>query len=183
MRKTQLIDRFIDQATRLDERVHMGFADVPFDELTHRPEPASWSAAECLGHIVITFERYVPALEKIFERPIAQTEDIDVKKGFLGNWFAQQMDPERGKRMRTFSVFEPVDVGPDVLDRYHAYHDTLLDYVRRSPDVDWTKMMVTSPVNKFVRFRLGDAYTIFLHHDERHVLQAERALEAVLPSD
>ena len=59
-----------------------------------------------------------------------------------------------------------------MLNQYLAYQETLLQHLDEAAAVDLVKTMV--PIEKFVRFNLGDCLKILVYHDELHIGQAQR---------
>jgi hypothetical protein len=44
----------------------------------------------------------------------------------------------------------------------------------RAEDISWTRARLGSPVSSLIRLNLGDAFTIGVVHEERHLGQIER---------
>ena len=68
-------------------------------------------------------------------------------------------------------------LGQDVLHRYLAIQETLLETLNAVAAIDLRA--TTVPVEKFVRFNLGDCLKILVYHDRLHLGQAERVLQAI----
>lgn len=157
-------------------------------EMGRRPSSKRWSAFECVEHVNIALRHYIKHIDKGISKSIAkgQAPKEDYRPGFLGERFARFLAPREGivrNRVKTLPAFRPVvssnAKGQESLDDFRRMMDHLGDLAARSAMVDLDKTRVASPAGALLRFKLGDAFYIVLAHNERHLLQARKAMEAV----
>lgn len=148
------------------------------ERLNQRPGPESWSALECIEHLNRYGDFYLP---EITQR-IAQSDHSPkavFKSGWLGNYFAKSMLPKESlNTMKTFSSMDPMgsELDASVLSTFLQQQVETLSLLERAKEVDLTKTKTAISITKLIKLRLGDTFRVLIYHNQRHVLQAERAL-------
>jgi hypothetical protein len=99
-------------------RQHLSFAKLlklkTDKELNWKESSKSWSVLECLEHLNLYGQFYIPEIEKTILNSI-QKSDEEFKSGILGNYFAQSMLPKQQlNKMKTFKDKNPLN---SILDR------------------------------------------------------------------
>ena len=150
--------------------------------LNFKETPEKWSVLECLEHLNRYGDYYLPELEKVItDRRTPAASNGVYKSGMLGNYFANLMKVKNGKvvRMKTPSDKNPSgsDLSPITIDRFIKQQDMLRSLLEQSRRVDLTKTKVPISIAKFIKLRLGDTFRFLINHIERHVVQAQRAVE------
>lgn len=162
-------------------------ATLPTEMLTGQPAPGSWNALECVEHLNLTLEYYLPQIRKGIARAVSrgQTPNEHFRPGFIGERFARLMRPTDEvvrMRVRTFPRYRPRINGyqkNEVLFRFRDLMEELFVCAGDSQQVDLGKVRVRSAVGNIIRFRLGDLFPVILAHNERHLFQAHKALALV----
>lgn len=155
------------------------------DERTfqQRPQPDSWSAAECLGHLNLATVAFLPlfdaALAGSDRRPVA--EDHRYRRDFAGWLLTRILEPPFRLKVKTTTPFVPVAVGTreEVLREFAGLQDALTARVAACEGRDLERRRVVSPFNARVKYNLYSCMTILTAHQRRHLWQADRALERV----
>lgn len=149
--------------------------------LNHRPAPGSWSALECVAHLNFYGDFYIPEIEnQIASSPYPPDEIF--KSGFLGNYFAQSMLPKEGfKKMKTLKSTNPLGkkLEKEVIDKFITHQQKLLELLKKAKDVSLSRTKTGISISKILKLRLGDTLRVVVYHDQRHLLQAKRALEPI----
>lgn len=162
----------LEQAKRLSQ--------MTFEELNSRPSPRSWSALECLEHLNFYGKFYLPEIEKKIAEKKYPSEEI-FKSGWLGNYFAQSMLPgEKMKKIKTLKSQDPLGkvLGKEVIKEFMDQQEKMLELLSRASEVSLTRTRTAISIAKFVKLRLGDILRLNIYHNQRHLLQAERAVKA-----
>jgi hypothetical protein len=154
---------------------------APFNS---QPNPGSWSAAQCLEHLNIYGRYYLPAIENaIAKENKAQSKRSNIfRSGWLGNYFTNLMKPgENGslkKKMKAPSNARPQTElnTPAVIAEFIDQQEKLLQLLEKAKSIDLNKARVPISIAKFIRLKLGDVFMFLIAHNQRHILQAERAL-------
>lgn len=167
----------LDDARRHAHRL----ADVAADAWGTPPEPGAWSVAECLQHLNLTSEVYVPRLAKAIEDAPARPRHRRHRCDLVGWLLCRALEPPVRMRSKTKPRFEPREATPK--DRVIADFDRLQgELVRLLPladRVDLRAVKVPSPFLPRLRYNLYASLEILTAHQRRHLWQAERALERV----
>ncbi|HVE73204.1 MAG TPA: DinB family protein [Thermoanaerobaculia bacterium] len=142
---------------------------------TVRPTPLSWSAAECLAHLSISSEMFLPVLRQALER--ARGKRRAVKMDWLGRILAWFLEPPIRKRVKTSAPFVPKSARAkaEAFGEFASLQEKLIDLVREARDAD-LGFKIVSPFDKRVRYNLVSAFHIIAAHERRHLWQAEQAV-------
>ena len=172
----EALDR-LEAATK-DAQTHLG--DWTDDQLNWKPSPNKWSAAECLQHLVVAHDAYWPQIQAVVGSTAPRApSDNDVKPTFIGRMLLRAVRPETTTRTRAPGRFNPArsHVPGSPLEAFERAQENLAKLIEGTADVDWHRVKVTTPVNRLIRFRLGEVYRILTAHGQRHVNQAIRLRE------
>ncbi len=150
-----------------------GLSDTQYN---WQPAPGRWSMAQCLAHIVITDDIYVPVLETCIAdaRKKGMLGDGPFQHGRLGNWFVRSMDAPAKKRFKNPKSVTPPPEQPLAkgLADFNAIHDRVLQLVHQANGVDLGRAKFRSPFLKLLKFSLGQGIAVMLSHARRHLWQA-----------
>ncbi len=141
-------------------------------------EKAEWSILQCFDHLNLTHAYYMAKLVgPMANAPQAPAGQDLYKPSFWGGiymYFA--LNPK-------YSFPSPEPITPtgqpdrEVLTAYLARQKELLQLCEAVGPLDLVKTMV--PIEKFVRFNLGDCLKILVYHDALHIGQAQRVYGAM----
>jgi hypothetical protein len=147
---------------------------------TVRPNSASWSAAECLSHLSISTEMFLPVLRKAIDDAKAKGLKSERKPsmdvlGRLLKWF---LEPPIRRRVTTTAPFVPrsVRAKAEAFGEFSSLQSKLVDLVQEASGLDLKKMKIVSPFDKRVKYNLYSAFRILVAHQRRHLWQAEQAV-------
>jgi hypothetical protein len=149
-------------------------------QLNWQPAPGSWSVGQCIEHLCITNEAYLPAISAALEgKPDAPVEEIT--PGWFGGWFIRNfVEPSPGgKRVPAPSKIKPaVSVDGGVLDRFLAGNKSCRDLIVRSRGKAVNRIRFWNPLVPGIRFTAGTGLQIISSHERRHLLQAKRVRDS-----
>lgn len=86
--KTDLLLKDLSDRTKTNLNSSREFSQRTPEELNQRPARKSWSALECLGHLNLYGDFYLPEIERAVESSGHSGEE-NFKSGLLGNYFAK----------------------------------------------------------------------------------------------
>jgi len=151
------------------------------ERLNQRPAPDSWSALECIEHLNRYGNFYLPEIQKrIAQSP--HPASAQFKSGWLGNYFANSLLPkEKLNKMKTFADMDPMgsELGREVLHTFIAQQEQTLSLLQEAKNVDLCKTKTAISISSWIKLRLGDTFRVLIYHNQRHIVQAERALAVV----
>lgn len=180
MQRTELIN---DLQTRTKEVVAElnKFKALSEADLNHRNTSSSWSILECLEHLNLYGDFYLPEIEQRIG--MAKPSDNDqFVSSWLGNYFALSMLPgENGKlnKMKTFKSMNPIhkQLTINVIDRFAEQQDQLMQLLERAKTVDLSKVKTSISISKWIKLRLGDTFRVVVYHNQRHIVQAIKVVK------
>ena len=81
--------------------------------------------------------------------------------------------------MKTFKDKNPAGskLNKAVIDRFLNQQHEFLDFIDKSKKVSLMKTKLPLTISKLLKLSLGDTFRFSVAHNERHVLQAERAVK------
>lgn len=153
--------------------------DLP--ALSWKENETSWNILECLEHLNLYGDFYLPAIESAIKNTHT-TAEIEFKKGLLGDYFAKSMLPKaKLNRMKTFKDKNPLNARLDktVIDKFISQQITLLDLLQQSGKVSLNKIKIPISISALLKLRLGDTFRFYINHMIRHLQQIENIQAAM----
>ncbi len=163
---------------------------LPDSCLTTSPAPGQWSAAQCFEHLNIYGRYYLPAMEKAIQsgRSRSSRPSESYHPGWLGSYFTRLMRPQAdgslSSKMKSPKNAVPA-AAPDAraeLAEFIDQQEKMLQLLDAAAAVNLHHVRVPISIAPWLRLQLGDTFSFVVAHTGRHVLQAERTLQAVLPT-
>ena len=149
--------------------------------LNQRPADGGWSVFQCVEHLNLYSEHYVPALEQYSMCSNLQKSGV-YTSGWLWGRFANTMLLDSSRlRIQTFRDKEPScdSLDKDVFEVFLAYQDRLMKVLRAGVDLDLDKRYVPLSLSSLFKMKLGDGLCLQVYHNERHIKQAKRVLKSI----
>lgn len=146
--------------------------------LTWRKNESSWNILECLEHLNLYGNHYLPEIEKQILKKQTDREE-NFKSGLLGNHFAKSMLPKEPlNKMKTFQDKNPLNARLDqqVIETFLHQQIQLLDLLKLATQASLNKVKIESSISRLIRFKLGDAFQFYINHMLRHLDQIDRIL-------
>jgi hypothetical protein len=180
MKSENLIQSQIEQTRNIINQIEK-LKNYDLNTLTWKENPTSWSILECLEHLNLYGDFYLPQIETKIKQSNTKSSS-EFKSGILGNYFAKSMLPkEKLNKMKTFKDKNPLHAKLDisVLDKCLAQQFTLLELLNQSRNVDLNKVKIETSISKMIKIKLGDTFQFIINHIIRHLKQIERIEEAL----
>ena len=175
MQSEKLIQIFLEQTRQI---INQAEKLKPFDLqiLTWKENETSWSILECLEHLNLYGNFYLPQIENKIRNSKTKT-DLEFKSGVLGNYFAKSMLPkEKLNKMKTFKDKNPLNANLDktVIDKFINQQIKLLDLLNQSRNVSLNKVKIQTSISSIIKLKLGDTFQFFINHIIRHLKQIDK---------
>ena len=152
---------------------------VPPDAWSQRPAPERWSPAECVAHLNLTSEAFLPLLRKGLEdaRRLGRSQ-VRYRRDLFGWLIWRIVSPSGRFKTRTAAAFVPSRDQPAhaLVAEFERLQAEVIACVRAAEDVPIDRVKLVSPFDARARYNLYAAMTIIPRHQHRHLLQAERAV-------
>lgn len=150
---------------------------------TVRPNSASWSAAECISHLSISTEMFLPVLKLALDdaRKRNLTSEKKPSMDVLGRVLRWFLEPPIRQRVKTAAPFVPrsVRAKAEAFGEFAALQAKLQEVLNSARGFNLSKIRIVSPFDKRVKYNLYSAFRILVAHQRRHLWQAEQAVAAL----
>lgn len=172
-----------DHFDSASERLLRLLATVPHDRFAERPPAGGWSPAQCVAHLNLTAQAFIPLLEDAIRQARALNAPAPARqrRGLVG-WLLWKVTGPGGRiRARTSADFDPRATEPaEVLAaEFERLQREQLRLLREADGLPLARVSLVSPFNARVKYDAYAAFTILPSHQHRHLEQAERAWAAV----
>jgi hypothetical protein len=159
------------------------------EALNSKKSETSWSALECIQHLNLYSDFYHPEITKRLDDispfgggemgRISQVEQF--KSSWLGKKFIDSVRlKDRLKPMNSPKKMNPSlissELNEDVLSKFKNDQKELLDLLNKSREVSLIKVKTAISISKMIKLHLGDTFGVLVHHNQRHVAQAMKAV-------
>lgn len=149
---------------------------LDLNTLTFKVNQDTWSILECLEHLNLYGDFYLPQIETKIKNSNTNA-DINFKSGLLGNYFAKSMLPkEKMNKMKTFKDKNPINATLDksVIERFINQQNKLLELINLSKNVSLNKVKIKTSISSLISIKLGDTFQFYINHIIRHLKQIDR---------
>lgn len=164
-------------------RLHALEERAPESLWTRRPDPTRWSIAECVAHLNLTSEAYLPRLRDALQhaRRLGGGPPRRYRRDPVGWFFWRTAGPAVRFRVRTTAPFVPAATAPaaELVAEFDRLQSAQLACVAAAEGLDLERAWITSPFESRVRYNAYACLTILPRHQHRHLWQAERVLASL----
>lgn len=168
--------RLAFELTANDQTARTLVAELTEEQLNWQPALGSWSIGQCLEHLCITNEAYLPPMTSALQgKPDSPVDQIT--PGAFGRWFIRNfVEPSpQSKRISAPRKIRPgVRVDLSVIDRLLSSNKACRELIVRARTKNVNQIRFWNPFVPGIRFTLGTALEVITGHERRHLLQAER---------
>lgn len=174
MNSEQLIQNLIEDTRKLLNQAE-SLKTLDRNSLNWKYNAFSWSILECLEHLNLYGDFYLPQIDRKILISATKPE-IEFKGGLLGSYFAKSMLPKDTlNKMKTFKNMNPLnaDLNSSVIDRFIDQQIKLLDLLNQSRNVSLSKVKIQTSISKLIKLKLGDTFQFIINHNIRHFKQIE----------
>ena len=109
-----------------DQAARKLVAELTEEQLNWQPTPGSWSVGQCLEHLCMTNEAYLPPISVVVnEKPDSPVEQIT--PGWFGRWFIRSFiepSPVTKRAPASAKIRPTAHVGASVLERFLAGNES-----------------------------------------------------------
>ena len=179
MQTENLLQSLIEQTRQISNQIEK-FKNYDLQILTWKENPTSWSILECLEHLNLYGDFYLPEIESKIQNSTTKSE-TEFRSGLLGGYFAKSMLPkEKLNKMKTFKDKNPLNAKLDKTanERFTTQLLTLLNLLNKSRNVSLNKVKIETSISSLIKLKLGDTFQFFVNHIIRHFKQIDRIITA-----
>ncbi len=159
------------------------FGNLTSEQLNWKPNSNSWSIAQNLDHLIVVNETYYPVLASLkagkYKTPFIAK--IGLLVSFLSKTVLRAVQPDRQKKMKTFPIWEPntSNVIGGILKRFQIHQNELKQKIEEAKGFVEKGVVISSPANRNIVYKLETAFDIIISHEQRHFEQAKEILQLI----
>jgi hypothetical protein len=180
MTQQELLDRLETDLRQVLDMARTRLSDQPLSVLQQRRDMGGWNALECLAHLNLFLELYLPRLERGIHLSKARkwTPGSHVRYTWTAGRNIKAVDvahfkPRKApKRYDTFGVA----TGSDTLKTFLISSERLLRNLQAAREVDINRAKIGWGPSGFFKLTLGNTIEWLVMHAQRHLMQAIRAI-------
>jgi DinB superfamily len=170
-----------DEFAAAQERLHALSVSLPEEWWAKRADPARWSVGECVAHLNLTAEAYLPLVRRGIEEGARLGGEVPARfRRDPTGWLLWRLaGPPVRHRVRTTAPFVPAGSEPraHALGHFDRLQAEQVCCVRQADGLPLGAIRITSPFDPRMRYNLYSCLTILPRHQHRHIWQAEQVLE------
>ncbi len=145
-------------------------------ELNWKENSESWSILECLEHLNLYGNFYLPEIQNAINNSKLPSE-IEFKSGILGNYFVKSMLPkEKLNKMKTAKDKNPnnSNLNKKTIETFINQQTKFIVLLEKAKTVNLNKAKTKISVSNLIKLKLGDTFRFLNNHTFRHLKQIER---------
>ena len=104
LNKIEVYQQVLHEITEANEQVRR-LQQQPIEALRHRPRPEAWSALDCVEHMNLFYDDYLPRVEAAVQGGGPSTRKT-YSPGFFGKKMIASLRPQQGKRRMKIKTFK-----------------------------------------------------------------------------
>jgi hypothetical protein len=174
------------QFLAISKRAEVVVRRVGHDLVVVRPRANAWSVGECLIHLQLTADAYLPIWRKACDeaRALALVASrAPFTLDLWGRFFVWFLEPPPKLRFPAPRSFQPNRdrLGEVcVLSTFLASQDSVLKVIAEADGLPLDRMAIRSAFDPRLRYSLWSSFCANAAHHRRHLWQAERVADVLL---
>jgi hypothetical protein len=172
--------QWLDDLDEITAQFSRSFGSLSPDQLNEKPAPDRWSVAENILHLIKLNKSYFPIIDSVkeggYKTPFIGR--FNVITSFLGNMIYNSVLPDRKRKIKTFTVWEPEksDIDGQIITTFRQHQEELKRKIADLTDEE-LQISISSPANKYIVYKLHRALDLIVQHERRHYVQAKEVVE------
>lgn len=166
------------EAVKIDaENLLVGLNDLQFN---WRPSSNKWSMAECIDHLIVTGRLSIAniyhSISDARSRGLLSLGPF--RYSLIEKFFVRAMEPQSRMKFKAPKVYvpSPNHSCAELRTSFIKLQDEFLLCLKESDGIDLSRVKVSNPVSKWIRFSLGQEFAFNTAHERRHLWQARQIL-------
>ena len=167
--------------------VNQEFSVLSLHQLNTKPAPDKWSIAECLAHLNLTLNIYIPQMLKVVE----QSEKYGKQKenfsySAIGKLAFKAMLPKSdntiGFKMKTFKRLNPERSAINAaktISEFLEFQNQIIQIIHGLKNTSLTKPKIITAAGPIIKMNIGDALHFMVAHNQRHIIQAQNVFKII----
>ena len=154
------------------------FKPLDDEQLNWRSNRKEWNILQCFDHLNLTHEYYAPKIAGALSEPKPTISSQDLYKPSFWGWIYMNFAFNPKYSFPTIKEITPqAGASHEVLDVYLTKQVTLVNILEQVGEIDLRRTPV--PLEKGIKFNLGDCLKVLVYHDNLHFEQAKGIIVAM----
>lgn len=170
--------RQFEDAKREARELLEGLCDAQFN---WRPAPGAWSIGECLAHLNVAGQFYLPRIDRSIReaRAAGQTAEGPFRYGPLQRLFVRGIEPPARLKFKAPKIFTPMPehLASVIAPAFENLQNQYIERLHAARGLHLGRVKLASPVTRLLRISLGQVFPFMAAHQRRHLWQARRVRE------
>lgn len=179
MTQTELLYQLESDLRSVLEDVRNNLVPLPEQHLTHRPDALDWNALECIAHLNVFLDYYLPRVELSIHKAKARRwkggGDV-VYRGRGARIIRKVTSDKKYKTGKKYNLAN-LPLGTEVVKRFLINNEMLLRSLQAAKDININKPRIRKLNAWTASYSLANVMELLIRHSQRHVAQAKRAAE------
>lgn len=177
------VTRWTNELDQITDSIQSEFGNLSGEDLNKKPSVETWSIAQNIDHLIVINESYYPIFKQLhegtFKLPFMGRLGFYVK--WMGNLILKAVEPDRHKKMKTQSIWEPSNstIDADIVQKFVAHQEQLKKHIQSCSGFIDASVVIYSPASKAILYTLEQAFNIIVSHEKRHLNQAREVLSTI----
>lgn len=158
------------------------FGSLDARQVNWRPDPAKWSVAQCLDHLLAANRLMMAAGQRALDgaQPRTIWQRMPLLPGLFGKMLIRSQAPQATRKYTASPLAQPAasDIAADVVARFVSQNREIVGWLRGLDEPRTARAVMTSPFVAFIVYSVLDGARLVLAHDHRHLEQARRVTQA-----
>jgi hypothetical protein len=172
--------KWIQTIDSITNSIHTEFGDITVEQLNWKPNPDTWSIGQIIDHLIVINKTYFPIIKQLQDGTytVPWTGRIGFMVRLSGAMILKSVQPNRKKKMKTFPVWEPATstIPADIIQQFEKHQAILKNTINECSKLLDAGVVISSPANKMIVYKLETAFDIIVTHEQRHLEQARETL-------
>jgi len=165
-----------DNINEITRKVIKEFGHLTTEQLNRKISAKTWSIGQCIDHIIVSNETYLPVLSEIAEGRHKSTfwEINNLLSNYTGRRMIKTLGLEITKKFKSPKQFLPSksEIPISIIGDFKRHQDKMLELFRILENDKFSDKVITSPVAALITLRVKDVIEIIIVHEQRHLQQA-----------
>ena len=176
------LQTILDELASASERLRRLVDAFPAERWPVRVDPERWSVSECVAHLNLTSEAFIPRIRRKLEegRRSDSSAPARFRHDALGWVLYRGMGPPVRLRVKTPAKYIPqAGAAPnELVSEFERLQIEQVACVEAAEGLPLHRIWVPSPFSRRLRYSLYSALTVLPLHQHRHLWQAEQVAAA-----
>lgn len=170
--------RLLDEYKSALQRVHALRSGVPDARWGERADPGRWSVAECVAHLNLTSEAFLPPLQAAITaaRNLGPAGNRKYRRDPAGWMLSVLMPPPVRLRVPAPAAFiaGSLALPSELISEFERHQAAFVACVQAADTWPVDRVRVQSPFTERFKYNAWSALVIIPRHQHRHLWQAEQ---------